>query len=212
MRAPSYPERQRCRRLRRAASLGTGMLAAGLAATTAAAKGELVVAAALFAVALGYALRARSWARLAERSRIGACSEDKVRHELAALEREGWRVYHSLRWDGPGDIDSVAIAPTGVAFVIETKTCRVDAAQLERLATMTAWLRSRRLWCPEVRGVVCIVRTRRLQKTKAGALMVSGDQLVPALQIAAGTRSRPAFLSLTATSAATRSERPSARR
>jgi hypothetical protein len=63
---------------------------------------------------------------LAQRSGVGARSEDEVRHALAPLQREGWRLRHSLPWRGRGDIDSLAIAPTGVAFAIETKTRAYD--------------------------------------------------------------------------------------
>ena len=84
--------------------------------------GVWAVAGALLLVAVGFLVDARRWVRLAARSRIGAGSEDEVRHALAALEPEGWRVRHSLPFGGRGDIDSVAIAPTGIAFAIETKT------------------------------------------------------------------------------------------
>ena len=52
----------------------------------------------------------------------GARSEDDVQRALAPLRAEGWRLRHSLPWQGGGDIDSVAIAPTGIAVAIETKT------------------------------------------------------------------------------------------
>ena len=55
------------------------------------------------------------------RSRVGARSEDDVQRALAPLQAEGWRLRHSLPWQGRGDIDSVAIAPTGIAVAIETK-------------------------------------------------------------------------------------------
>ena len=55
---------------------------------------------------------------------IGARSEHRVRVQLQPLAREGWRIRHSLRWHGGGDVDHVAIAPqsVGLAFAIETKT------------------------------------------------------------------------------------------
>jgi hypothetical protein len=68
--------------------------------------GELLVA-----VAVGLAVRTRHWLSLAERSRVGARSEDEVRRVLAELEEQGWRLRHAVRWSGRGDIDSVAIAP-----------------------------------------------------------------------------------------------------
>ena len=42
-----------------------------------------------------------------------------MRRALASLEAEGWRLRHSLPWRGGGDIDSVAISPTGIAVAIE---------------------------------------------------------------------------------------------
>jgi hypothetical protein len=115
------------------------------------------------------------------------------------LEREGWQVQHSLRWVGRGDIDSVAIAPTSIGFVIETKTSRFSPEHVERTAEMARWLQARRRsWCPNgARPVLCVVRARQVQQTQAGVLVVSLDQLVMALRIAAGTRSKPRFLSPT---------------
>jgi hypothetical protein len=40
---------------------------------------------------------------------------------------------HSLSWRGVGDIDSVAIAPTGIAFAVETKTRAYDERHLVRV-------------------------------------------------------------------------------
>jgi hypothetical protein len=102
-------------------SAAASVTAAGLALVAArtAAPG---VAAALLLVTVALLIDARRWLRLAGRSRVGARSEDEVQRALAQLETEGWRLRHSLPWRGRGDIDSVAIAPTGVAFAIETKT------------------------------------------------------------------------------------------
>ena len=74
------------------------------------------MAASLLLVTVALLIDARRWLRLAGRSRVGARSEDEVQRALAQLETEGWRLRHSLPWRGRGDIDSVAIAPTGVAF------------------------------------------------------------------------------------------------
>ncbi|HUO74700.1 MAG TPA: hypothetical protein VMU39_28290, partial [Solirubrobacteraceae bacterium] len=76
------------------------------------------LAGALVFVTIGLVLDSRRWVRLAGRSRVGARSEDEVQRALAQLATEGWRLRHSLPWRGRGDIDSVAIAPTGVAFAI----------------------------------------------------------------------------------------------
>ena len=117
----SFPRRQQHRRLRRAAASGAGATAAGAVAIIALAAGALALAGVLALVTVGLLLDTRRWLRLAGRSRVGARSEDAVRGALAALEAEGWRVRHSLPFRGRGDIDSIAIAPTGLAFAIETK-------------------------------------------------------------------------------------------
>ena len=166
---------------------------------------QLVVALLLAAAAFRYAVRSWSWVRLAGRSRIGARSEDEVQRAPTVLEREGWRMRHSMRWAGRGDIDTVAIAPTGVGFVIDTNTSRFDPEHVERTAEMARWLRTRRRsWCPNgARPVLCVVRARQLQETQAGVLVVSLDRLVMALRIAAGTRSQPRVLSPTPAGATT---------
>jgi hypothetical protein len=79
------------------------------------------VAGLLSLVMLGLMIDARRWVRLAGRSRIGARSEDEVRKALTPLVAEDWRLRHSLPYRGRGDIDSIAIAPTGIAFAIETQ-------------------------------------------------------------------------------------------
>ena len=114
----SFPRRQQHRRLRRAAASGAAGLAACVLVVIAAVTGTWAVAAAVLLAAVGLLVDARRWQRLAARSGIGARSEDAVRHALALLEAEGWRLRHSLAYGGRGDIDSVAIAPTGIAFAI----------------------------------------------------------------------------------------------
>jgi hypothetical protein len=115
----SFPRRQQYRRVRRAAGRGAAGLAACVLVFIVARAGMWWVAGALLLVAVGLFVDARRWLRLAARSRIGAESEEEVRRALAALEAEGWRVRHSLAQGGRGDIDSVAIAPTGMAFAID---------------------------------------------------------------------------------------------
>jgi len=118
MLARSFPRRQQYRRLRRAATSGAASLAACALAITAAASGTWAVAGAVLLAAVALGSYARRWQRLAARSRIGARSENEVRHALAVLGAEGWQLRHSLAYGGSGDIDSVAIAPTGIAFTI----------------------------------------------------------------------------------------------
>ena len=194
MSRPSYPRRQQYRRMHRAVvSAAASATAAGLALVAArtAAPG---VAAALLLATVALLIDARRWLRLAGRSRVGARSEDEVQRSLARLEGEGWRLRHSLPWRGRGDIDSVAIAPTGVAFAIETKCRTFDARHLAGVREMALWLYRRR-WC---RGgafpVLCVVRARGLERVDGGVLIVSLDRLVPALRVAGGLSRRPAFL------------------
>ena len=120
----SFPRRQQYRRLRRAGEYAAASAVAGGLTVLAVALDAIPIAAVLLLATAGLAVRARHWARLAGRSRVGARSESEVRRALAPLEAEGWRLRHSLSWAGRGDVDSVAIAPTGigVAFAIETKT------------------------------------------------------------------------------------------
>ena len=128
----NYPRRQQYRRLGRALVVGaSGLIAAG-GALLAAAHGALSIALVLLLVAIALGVRARHWTRLAGRSRVGARSEEQVQRALAPLVTEGWRLRHSLPWRGRGDIDSVAIAPTGVAFTIETKTTTFDGQHIAR--------------------------------------------------------------------------------
>ena len=98
----------------------------------------------------------------------GARSEGEVQRALAPLHAEGWRLRHSLPYRGRGDIDSVAIAPTGIAFAIETKTKTFDVRHLAAVQHMAVWLqRRRRRWCR--RGalpVLCVVRARDVEHVR----------------------------------------------
>jgi hypothetical protein len=142
----------------------------------------------MLVLAVGLGLYALHWLLLADRSRVGARSEDEVRRALAPLRAEGWRLRHSLPWRGRGDIDSLAIAPTGIGFVVETKTGTCDDRHLARVREQAAWLsRRRRRWCR--RGavpVVCLVRPRRIERVEQAVLVVSIDRLIPSLRHRAG--------------------------
>jgi hypothetical protein len=190
----SFPRRQQYRRLRRAAARCVAGLAACIFAVGAASAGVWAVAGALLLIAVG--LFVDHWVRLAARSRIGAESEEEVRHALADLEQEGWRLRRSLAHGGRGDIDSVAIAPTGIAFAIEIKTRSFERRHLVAVRAMAVWLyRRRRRWCR--RGalpVLCVVRARAVERIDDGVLIVSVERLVRALRAAAGTASRPGFI------------------
>jgi Nuclease-related domain len=111
-----------------------GSAVALLLALLVATVGAVSVAGLLLLVALVLGLYTRHWLVLAGRSRVGARSEDEVRRALSMLEREGWRVRHSLAWRGLGDIDSVAIAPVGTGAAIETKTRSYDRGHLNRVS------------------------------------------------------------------------------
>jgi hypothetical protein len=111
---------------------GAAGLAAGVVALISASVGAIAIAGTLLLIGLALVIDARRWVRLAARSRVGARSEDEVRQALAVLEAEGWQLRHSLPWRGQGDIDSVAIAPTGVAFAVETKTRTYEVAHRPR--------------------------------------------------------------------------------
>ncbi len=150
----------------------------------------------LLLIMIALLIDGRRWVRLSGRSLVGARSEDAVRGALTVLATEGWRVRHSLPYRRRGDIDSVAIAPTGLAFAIETKTRTFDARHLARTRQTAVWLyRHRRRWCR--RGafpVLCVVRARGVQRVEDGVLVVSLDRLAPALRAGAGTSPRPGFL------------------
>jgi hypothetical protein len=95
--------------------------------------GAMPTARLLLFLAIGLGFDARHWLVLAERSRVGARSEDEVHRALAPLQAEGWRLRPSLPWRGRGDIDSLAVAPTGAAYVVETKTRTDDDRHLARV-------------------------------------------------------------------------------
>ena len=120
-RVVNYARRQQYRRLSRAAAMAMASARTGLLALAAVGVGAISAAGGLLVLALGSGVYARQLVSLAGRRGVGARSEDEVRRALKHLQAEGWRLRHSLPWRGRGDIDSLAIAPTGVGFAIETK-------------------------------------------------------------------------------------------
>ena len=112
----NYGRRQKYRRLIRAGCAGLTSAAAVAVALFVIAAGATVPGVVLLIVAAMLGLRARHWLWLAGRRAVGARSEDEVRRALAALEEQGWRLLHGVRWRGGGDIDSVAIALSGHGF------------------------------------------------------------------------------------------------
>lgn len=185
----SFPRKQQYRRLRRAGAWGVGSVAALVLAALAVSLGALSIAVVLVCAAGFSGLYARHWLNLAGRAAVGARSETEVQRQLATLEAEGWRLRHSLLWGGQGDIDSVAIAPTGIAFAIETKTKTYTPAHLARVRGMAGWLFSRRRkWCRAgTVPVLCVVRGRHLERIEDEVLVVSLDRLLGALRSASGT-------------------------
>jgi hypothetical protein len=177
----SYPRRQQYQRLSRAGGAMLASIATGVSSLMAASIGALLFAGLLFLAAITLAFYARHWLALAGRSRIGARSEEEVRSVLAPLRSEGWRLRHSLSWLGRGDIDSVAIAPGGIAVVIETKTRTYRYAHLRRLQEQAAWLACcRPRWCaPGVVAILCLAGTYGVQRVEDDVLVVSIDRLTP---------------------------------
>jgi hypothetical protein len=124
----NHPRRQQYRRLSHAGKAALASAIAGLLGLVVARAGAGPLGALLLLTAVALGFRARHWLSLARRSRVGARSEDEVQRALAPLHAEGWRLRHSVPWQGRGDIDSVAIAPTGVAVAVETKTRTYERA------------------------------------------------------------------------------------
>jgi hypothetical protein len=189
----NYARRQQYRRLSRAGRAAAGSVVTALLALVVAGAGAAPVAGRLILTAFGLGLYARHWLALAGRSRVGARSEDDVQRALTPLEAEGWRLRHSLPWHGGGDIDSVAISPTGIAVAIETKTRTYDGRQLDQVREQPAWLsRRRRRWARNgALGVMCLVRARGVERVEHDVLIVSIDRLTHVLRVAAGVRPEP---------------------
>jgi hypothetical protein len=183
----NHPLRQQDRRAARAARLAIASAAAAVLGVGVVTIGAAVPGAMLLVLAVVVGVRARHWLALAGRSRVGARSEDDVQRALVPLRAEGWRLRHTLRWQGPGDIDSVAIAPTGIAVAIETKTRTYDGRHLARVREQAAWLsRRRRRWARNgALGVMCVVRPRGVERVEHDVLIVSIDRLTHVLRLAA---------------------------
>jgi hypothetical protein len=90
---------------------------------------------------------------------------------------EGWQLRHSLPWQGRGDIDTVAIAPTGLAFAIETKTRTYTQSTSPACATSPpADRRPTTLVSQGALPVPCVVSDRELERVEANLLVVSIDR------------------------------------
>jgi len=178
--AISYPRRQQLRRLRRAATRAAQAAVALAAAVFCARTGEGALAGALALVGAALAVSSRRALRLAGRSRVGAESEAQVRRLLEVLRDDGWQVSHAVNRPGGGDLDHVVRSPHGIGFVIETKTLRYTHAHVLRTAD-AARRHAHRRYPGGVRPVLCLTRTRSVERSEGGVLVVSPDRLMPAL-------------------------------
>jgi thioredoxin 2 len=185
---PNYARRQQYRRLVHAGETTLGSVIAALLGLAILSAGAAALAGLVLVTAVGLGLYARHWLSLASRSRVGARSENEVQRVLAPLRAEGWRLRHSLPWQGQGDIDSVAIAPTGIAVAIETKTRSYDGRHLARVREQAGWLSRRRLrWARNgALAVMCLVRVRGVERVEHDVVVVSIDRLTHVLRVAAG--------------------------
>src|SRR5215213_11981051 len=139
------------------------------------------------------ALASRHSLSLAARSRVGADSEAQVRRALKPLVREGWRVEHAVDWPGRGDLDHVLRSPSGMGFVVETKTLRYSRAHVARTIEAARWVgRRRRRYPCGVVPVICVVRGRSLQRQDGNLLIVSLDRLQSAMRVVAANGGRSA--------------------
>ena len=183
----SYARRQQWRRLKRAASLATAATVALFGAVAAVDAHESKLGLSLLLLSGVLALTSREALRLAARSRVGAVSESQVRRVLKQLEGSGWSIRHAVDWPGRGDLDHVLRSPSGIGFLIETKTLRYTRAHLARTVETARWLARRRWRYPAgVRPIICVTRARQVEHIEDEVLVVSLDRLVPALR-----RTRP---------------------
>ena len=171
--------------MRAARYAGGAAIASGCAVLLASA-GHAGPAAVLAAFAIALELLSRRALRLAGRSRVGAESEARVRRALDPLALEGWRVAHGVDWPGRGDLDHVLRSPSGMGFVIETKTLRYRRTHVRRTIEAARRLaRERRRYPRGVLPVMCVTGARRVEAMQEGAFVVSLDRLVEAVSRAA---------------------------
>ena len=82
-------------------------------------------------------------------------------------------------------------SPSGMGFVIETKTLRYSRAHVGRTIDAARWLARRRRRYPRgVVPVVCVTRARRVERFEDEALVVSLDRLMTALRQTRSLRRR----------------------
>src|SRR4051794_17961214 len=159
--------------------------------------GTSSVAALLLFVAVALALYARHWAHLASRARVGAPQNRRYTAPSAPWSAKAGACATRCPWHGHGDIDHVALAPTAIAFAIETKTRTYHPSHLATVRAQAAWLEHRRhRWCPHgALPVLCVTRGPEVEHIEDDVLVVSLGRLNSALRAAARTGNRPGFLS-----------------
>jgi Nuclease-related domain len=184
----SYPRRQQLRRLLTAGVRGIAAAVVAAIAVWIAVVGYGLPALVLAVGAGALAFEAWRDLEISRRNRVGADSEAEVRRALQPLARDGWSVRHGVRVRRGGDLDHVLRAPSGVGFVIETKTARYTFAHAKRTVDAARRVgRRRRRYPGGVIPVLCIARARHVERLEFDALVVvSLDRLLPALHAAAG--------------------------
>jgi hypothetical protein len=82
----------------------------------------------------------------------------------------------------------VAIAPSGIAVAIETKTRTYEKRHLARVRKQVPWLsRRRRRWARSgALAVMCLVHARGVERVEDDVLVVSIDRLTYVLRLGAG--------------------------
>src|SRR3954470_17616559 len=93
---------------------------------------------------------------------------------------------------GSRALDHVLRSPSGMGFVIETKTLRYSRTHVLRTVDAARWLARRRRRYPRgVLPVVCVTRARRVERYEDEALVVSLDRLITALRQTRSRHGRP---------------------
>jgi hypothetical protein len=84
-------------------------------------------------------------------------------------------------------LDHVVRAPSGIGFLIETKSLRWTPEHAARTLAAARWLaRRRRQYAGRIVPVICVVRARRIVRMEGPLLIVSSDRLLSALRAIAG--------------------------